>query len=158
MFASLIVAISLLAAAPAFAAEPAGIEVKDAWARASAGRTQSAAAYVTLVNRGPADDKLVGASSPIAKHVHLHAEQMTQGNVMRMVAVESVDLPAGKTVTLAPSGMHLMLTELDHPLAAGGTVPLRLRFAKAGDVAIDATIGTVGAMAPPPPPADRHHH
>jgi copper(I)-binding protein len=158
MFASLVVAISLLAAAPALAAEPAGIEVKDAWARASAGRTQSAAAYVTLVNRGPADDKLVGASSPIAKHVHLHAEQMTQGNVMRMVAVESVDLPAGKTVTLAPSGMHLMLTELDHPLAAGGTVPLRLRFAKAGDVAIDATIGAVGAMAPPPPPDDRHHH
>jgi copper(I)-binding protein len=159
MFSKVIAVLALISAFPAWAAEPAGIEVKEAWARASAGRTQSAAAYLTLVNRGPADDKLIGASSPIAKHVHLHSEQMMQGNVMRMIMVESVDLPAGKTVSLAPGGLHVMLMELDYPLVAGATVPLRLRFAKAGDIAVDANVGAVGAMGPPPSrPGEHHHH
>jgi copper(I)-binding protein len=158
MLGRLVAVLALLAAFPSGAAEPTGIEVTEAWARASAGRTQSAAAYLTLVNRGPADDKLMSVSSPIAKHVHLHKEEMSQGNVVRMVMVESIDLPAGNTVKLAPGGLHVMLMELDHPLVAGQQVPLRLRFAKAGDLAIDANIAAVGAMGPPPPQPGEHHH
>ena len=51
-----------------------------------------------------------------------------------------------------------MLMDLERPLVAGQQVALRLRFAKAGDIAVDANIAAVGAMGPPPSPAGQHHH
>jgi len=39
-----------------------------------------------------------------------------------------VDLPAGKTVKLAPGGYHVMLMGLNTPLQAGRSIPLKLTF------------------------------
>jgi len=44
--------------------------------------------------------------------------------VMRMREVKAIDLPQGKTVTLKPGGFHIMLMNLEKPIAAGDVVPL----------------------------------
>ncbi|HEX7971342.1 MAG TPA: copper chaperone PCu(A)C, partial [Thiobacillus sp.] len=36
--------------------------------------------------------------------------------------VKAIDLPRGKTVSLAPGGLHLMLMNLQKPIAAGDVV------------------------------------
>jgi copper(I)-binding protein len=54
------------------------------------------------------------------------------GGVMRMFAVDGVDLPANRTVKLAPGGYHVMLMDLKRTLKAGERVPLRLTFELAG--------------------------
>ena len=53
---------------------------------------------------------------------------------MKMRAIDSLALPAGKTVELKPGGYHLMLLDLAQPLKEGDNVPMVLTFAdgKAG--------------------------
>ncbi len=45
---------------------------------------------------------------------------------MKMRAVDSIALPAGKTVDLGESGYHIMLINLKQPLKEGTGVPLKL--------------------------------
>lgn len=141
--------VSCVLAVASIAAEPAKIEVGAAWARASGGRTQSAAAYVTIANRSPSDDRLVAVASPVAKSAMIHKEEMGEGNLMRMKMVDGIDIAAGQTVTFVPGGYHVMLTELERPLAAGQHFPLTLRFAKAGETTVDVAVQSIGAMGPP---------
>jgi hypothetical protein len=70
---------------------------------------------------------LVRAESPAAGVTEVHEMKM-DGDVMKMRAVPSLALPAGKAVELKPGGYHVMLMDLKAPLAKGSTVPLTLVF------------------------------
>jgi copper(I)-binding protein len=65
--------------------------------------------------------------------------------------VEGIEIPADQRVVLAPKGTHIMLMGLAKPLVAGETVPLELRFAKAGEIGITVVVRAAGSDAPPPP-------
>lgn len=88
-----------------------------------------AAAYLTL--ESPKDARVVSAESDVAESVQFHAMSM-QGDVMRMRRLETLDLPAGRALRLAPGGIHMMLTGLRAPLRPGGAVVLRLTLAESG--------------------------
>jgi hypothetical protein len=47
---------------------------------------------------------------------------------MKMSAIRSLAVPAGKTTELKPGGYHVMLMELKQPLKEGETVPVTLTF------------------------------
>lgn len=120
-------------AAPAHAAESErSVKVANAWVRAPAPGQKTAAAYVELTSASGA--ALVAAGSPAAGAVELHSGSV-EGGVMRMRAVPRIELPAGKTVKLAPGGLHLMLIDLKQPLKAGGKVPLTLSVQPSGSSA-----------------------
>lgn len=110
---------------PAWAA---GLEIAHAWAPATVPGQQVAAAYMQL--RSPVDARLVGIQSDVAGTVQMHS-MATQANVMRMREVPEVDLPAGKTIAFAPGGLHIMLTDLKHPLKAGESIRLKLMLERA---------------------------
>lgn len=126
-------------------AQTGAVEVTAAWARATPGRAENGAAYLTLA--APAGDRLTGISTPVAGKAELHAMKM-EGGVMTMTRLDGLDLPAGQQVTLKPGGLHIMLVGLKQPLQPGQTVPLILRFAKAGTREVTAAVGRVGATAP----------
>jgi copper(I)-binding protein len=48
------------------------------------------------------------------------------GGVMKMRAIPSVALPAGKAVDLKPGGYHVMLMDLKAQVKDGDTVPVTL--------------------------------
>lgn len=123
------------------------IAVEKVWARASAGRAGAGAAYLTLRNTGAAGDRLVSASTEVAKRAELHTHKMT-GDVMRMARVEGVDLPPGGVVTLKPGGLHVMLMGLNKKLVKGDRFPLTLNFEKSGSVTVDVAIQSIAAMGP----------
>jgi copper(I)-binding protein len=126
------------------AAEP--VTVADAWIRATPPGVTTAAAYLTLTNAGAAD-ALVGAASPAARVVELHTS--TQMNGMRhMHAVEAVPLPTGTAVELAPGGLHVMLIDIVAPLVPGQRVPLTLRFANGGELALEIVVRDGRAATP----------
>jgi periplasmic copper chaperone A len=127
------------------AAQAGDVQIKDAWARATPGGAQTAAAYVTI--ESTAGDRLTGASTPAAQKAELHSMTM-DGNVMKMRQVDAIDLPAGQAVTLKPGGYHIMLTGLAQPLKEGQSFPLTLTFAKAGTQDVTVTVQKVGAMGP----------
>ena len=101
----------------------ADTSVTDAWVRATVAHQQSTGAFMTLT--ASSDSKLVDVQSPVAEIVQVH--QMTMDNdVMGMKQVQSVDLPAGKAVSLDPNGYHVMLMKLKQQVKEGEQVPLTL--------------------------------
>ncbi len=131
------------ATAGASSASVGNLQVENGWMRATAPGQSVGSGYLTVANHG-ADDRLMGASSPASASVELHTMSM-ENNVMRMREVPSVNVPAGKTLELRPSGLHLMFIDLKSPLKAGETVPLKLRFEKAGEVAVSMRVEAMGA-------------
>src|SRR3954453_21025061 len=131
--------------APQTGPQNGGVEITDAWARATPGGAENGAAYLTLV--APAGDRLTGVASPAAPKAQLHEMTNDQG-VMKMREVPAIDLPPGKPVTLKPGGLHIMMMGLKDPLLPGQSVPLTLRFEKSGTREVSAAIGKVGAMGP----------
>lgn len=79
------------------------------------------------------DSKLVSVASPVAKTVQVH-EMTMNGDVMGMREVKSVELPAGKAVTLDPNGLHVMLMGLNNQVKEGEKVPLTLTIENAKGV------------------------
>lgn len=124
-----------------------GVEVTQAWARASAKMARAGAAYVTLENAGDAPDKLVSASTPVAKKAELHTH-IKDGDVMKMRAVQSIEVGPHAKVALKPGGLHIMLMGLKAPLDKGTHFPLTLVFEKAGKMTVDVSVEGIAAMGP----------
>ena len=128
-------------------AQTGGLEVADAWARATPGKAEIGAAYLTI--RSPTADRLVAASTPAAKKAELHTMSMA-GMVMKMRPVDGVDIPPGEAVSLKPGGVHIMLIGLAKPLKEGEAFPLTLTFEKAGARAVTVAVEKPGAMSAGP--------
>lgn len=110
-------------------AQAQSVVVKDAWIRGTVQGQNATGAFMEITGKSAV--RLVGVSSPIAKTAEVHHMTMENG-VMKMFPVAGVDVPAGKTLKLAPGGYHVMLMNLQKPLNAGDKVPLQLVFEAAG--------------------------
>jgi periplasmic copper chaperone A len=116
-------AIAVAACLAAQASWAANINVSEAWARATMPGQPVSGAYMQI--RSDADARLVGVSSPAVPRVEVHEMKM-DGDVMRMREVKAIELPKGKTVSLQPGGFHIMLMNLQKPIATGDVIPLTL--------------------------------
>jgi copper(I)-binding protein len=138
--------IALLASlALAACGRPAPPEVKDAWTRDTIGGTANAAVFMTITSATP--DRLMAASTEVAKKTDLMTMAGGSG-AMEMKYVEPIELPAGKPISLNPAGLHVWLAQLDHPLKAGESFPLVLKFEKAGDRKVVVSVIKPAAMPP----------
>lgn len=125
--------------------QPASVEVKDVWTRATIGGTKQAAVFMIITS--PAGDRLVRASTTVAERTDLMTMETRDGQ-MSMSYVDGIDVPANQPVSLDPSGLHVWLAGVERPLTAGETFPLELTFEKAGDVRVDVHV--VAPTAAPP--------
>lgn len=105
--------------------DAAHVAAEGAWARASVAGQQATGAFVRLTAKEPL--RLVGVRTPAAAVGEIHEMKM-EGDVMRMRALDGLDLPAGQTVELKPGGLHLMFQQLKAPLQEGTQVPVTLVF------------------------------
>jgi periplasmic copper chaperone A len=126
-------------------AQTSQLEVSDAWARATPGKAENGAAYLTILS--PTTDRLVSVSSPVAKKAELHTMSMA-GMVMQMRPLAGLDIPAGRPVTLKPGGEHIMLLGLNRPLQEGESFPLTLNFERAGPLSVTAAVQKLSATGP----------
>ncbi len=123
-------AIGAGAFALALSAGAAGVlAVRDAWIPAPVPGQDVAAGYLSI--ESPVAARVVAAESDAARSVQFHQMSM-DGGVMRMRRVDALELPAGRTVSLAPGGVHLMLMGLSQPLRPGATVSVRLTVSHGG--------------------------
>jgi copper(I)-binding protein len=126
----------------------ANVGVDQAWARATVPGQPVGAVY--LVIESDADARLIGAASPLASRVEVHEMKM-DGSVMRMQEVKAIDLPKGKSVTLEPGGLHLMLMNLKKPIAPGEVIPVVLTVESGGKlqtIEVRAQARAVGGAMP----------
>lgn len=135
--------LGLSAAGTALAAD---IEVANSFMRAAPVVGGSGAAFMTIVNHGGAD-RLLAAEADISKTVELHTH-VKDGDVYRMRKVDSLAVAERGTVELKPGGDHIMFIGLKAPVKEGGSVPVTLKFEKAGAVVVQVPVLAPGAMAP----------
>ena len=113
------------------------ISIDDVWARTGQ-LGQVSAAYMDVKNKG-ASDKIVSANCDCAKATELHDVKMVDG-AMKMVPVTGMDVPANGELKLKPGAYHIMLIGLNRPLVAGETLPIKIKFEKAGEVTVQAKV------------------
>ena len=135
------------AALPAQAADVAvgALKVSAPWARATPKGASVGGGYMKITNTGTTPDRLIGGSTDVAKSFEVH-EMTMEGGVMKMRLVAGgIEIKPGETVTLDPSGYHVMLVGLKKQLKQGDHFKATLEFAKAGKVDVDFTIEGIGA-------------
>lgn len=141
-----------------------GLTIADPWARTSPEDTTYGAVYLSLTSAD--GDALVGASVPadIAGTVEIHetvvADDASSDTTMAMGGessdttettmagmgqmtmrpIDSLELPAGETVTLEPGGYHIMLIDLVAPLETGQEIEVTLTFENAGERTITVPV------------------
>ncbi|MFZ6870509.1 copper chaperone PCu(A)C [Undibacterium sp. Di27W] len=101
----------------------AQVTVSDAWVRATVAQQKATGAFMQI--KSAKDARLLEVRSPVAGIAEVHKMEMVD-NVMKMRAVDGMDLPAGKVVELKPGAYHVMLMDLKGQLKDGDVVPITL--------------------------------
>ena len=125
--------------------------VNEPWVRGTVAQQKATGAFMQLTSAQ--GGRLVSAKSPVAGVVEFH-EMAMEGNVMKMRAVASIELPAGKGVDLKPGGYHVMLLDLKQQMKDGDSVPITLvieaKDGKRETLEIKAPVRPLGAAEPQP--------
>ncbi len=114
------------------------IELSKAWARPTRGDAPGAV-YVTIENRGAADDRLAGAFTDHAAMAMVHQNEVVNG-VARMRMAGEINVSAGDRIDMVPGGTHIMLEGLRAPLSTGDRFDLVLRFRKSGEKTVKVIV------------------
>jgi len=131
------VALCIAASVSAADVKVGNLSIDDVWARTGQ-PGQVSAAFMEIKNKGAAD-KIVSAHCDCAKATELHDMKMADGKML-MMQVPAMDVPANGELKLKPGGYHIMLIGLNRPLVAGETLPIKLKFEKAGEVTVQAQV------------------
>lgn len=123
---------------------PGILTVEDAWVRLNPLPGRPAAAYFTVINGAEQPDRLIGIDVPSGGRAHLHRSQRN-GEIMQMLFITSVTVPAYGLLEFSPGGFHAMLSGLSGPPKVGSLLPLALHFERAGTVLVDAEVRAFGA-------------
>ena len=137
-----VAATTMPAPAPAHEETTGDITIVHPWSRPAA-QGQNGVIYLEISNSGATDDRLIAVSTPLAGRVELHRSTMEDG-IHRMEKVDSIPVPAGGTVALAPGGLHVMLIDLRFMLMAEETIPVTLTFEHAGDISTGVSVESRG--------------
>ncbi|MEW6651141.1 MAG: copper chaperone PCu(A)C, partial [Chloroflexota bacterium] len=157
--ASLVLLCFLISCAP----KPAELLVSDAWIRTASiqagiqhteekmgsapmtddwrDNQSTSAIYFSLHNNTAQADRLLSVECEVAEIVEIHTTQMNH-DIMRMRAVENLEIPAGETVEFKPGGYHIMLIGLKKDLIAGDEIPFVLVFQTMGRMRFTAEVKT----------------
>ena len=75
----------------------------------------------------------------------VNGKSASVGGIMRNT-LSVIEIKPGQTVTLDPSGYHVMLVGLNKQLMQGDHFKATLEFARAGKVDVDFTVEGIGAQ------------
>lgn len=119
------------------------VYVGQAYVRMNPNPAAPSAAYFT-VQTGDAPVALREVLSEAAIRVEMH-DTITEGGMMKMRQIDSVDIPAKSTMRFEPGGRHVMLWELNPQVVATGKVPMTLIFSNGDRIIVEAAVQKPGA-------------
>lgn len=123
---------------------PDGVSITNARLVLPAVAGNPAAVYFDMANGGERPLAIAGAFVTGAGMAMLHTTR-TEGRTAAMEHLVEVPVPAGKAVSFAPGGLHVMVHDLGPDLAAGDTAEVTLTFADGDKVSFPAAVQTIGS-------------
>ena len=139
LVATLTLSAATLAVAHAADFKAGSLEINDLWVRGSVPGQTNGAGYMQINNPTGVSDRLLSAQSDASNRLELHTV-ITENGVAKMRQVQGIDVPAKGSAKLAPGGFHLMFLQLTGPFKQGDSVPVVLKFEKAGEVRVNFTV------------------
>ncbi|HEU5178902.1 MAG TPA: copper chaperone PCu(A)C [Burkholderiales bacterium] len=136
----------VMAALPAFAHsfEKGDLQIRHPWSRATPPGAKVGVGYLEIRNNGAQPDRLLSASTSVAKRVEMHVTEQA-GEVAKMRQLRAFEVPGRERLALEPGGAHLMLVDLVQPLKKGERFGMTLRFERAGEVEVQFEVQEMGA-------------
>ena len=136
----------LIAALPAFSHsfEKGDLQIRHPWSRATPPGAKVGVGYLEIRNNGAQPDRLLSASTSVAKRVEMHITEQA-GEVAKMRQLRAFEVPGRERLTLEPGGAHLMLVDLVQPLKKGERFSMTLRFERAGELEVQFEVQEMGA-------------
>jgi copper(I)-binding protein len=122
--------------APSLAPLEACID-EAAWALGSG---EGVSVSLSIHNDGVSDDRLLGASTPVAWCVRIERTRLVCGRPQTTPLPAGIVVAARATMILEPAAYHLALFGLRSDLVQGETFPLSLHFDRAGEVNVSARV------------------
>lgn len=120
------------------------LAIEKAEFRPPLGSTGVGAAYFTI--RSAKDDAIIAISSSAADSIEIHTS-VTKDGRSSMQRIETLELPAGKTVRFEPGGNHLMVfSPRVEPSASG--FPITIELQSGGRETVSFEIVTGGGNHP----------
>lgn len=119
------------------------VYVGQAYVRMNPNPDAPSAAYFTI-QTGDAPVALRDVLSEAAVRAEMH-EMVSEGGMMKMRAVDSVDIPAKSTVRFEPGGKHVMLWSINPQVVETGKVPMTLIFSNGDRIIVEAVVQKAGA-------------
>lgn len=113
----------------------AEILIQNAWYRIPFPGASVTAAYVTIQNSDEHDDELLSVSSKLCDTIEIH-DMIADAYGMQMKHLTSLKIPARSSVSLKPSGKHLMFIKPQKAAQTGMSGALHFKFKRAGTVTI----------------------
>lgn len=116
------------------------LELKHPWSAEAPAVAPVLGGYVTIVNSGTSDDRLLGGSTPIAERLEIHESSIVGGVARMRPAKDGINIAAGSTVALEPGSAHIMLVNPKQRPAEGEKFKATLQFENAGPVEVEFVV------------------
>ncbi len=126
------------------------VTVVDPYVRQVHPGAMATAAFMVLKNTGSQDAKLVQAETSASKVTELHTH-LNEGGMMKMRRVPVIEIKAKGEAILQPSGLHVMMIDLNGTMKEGDKVAITLGFDDGSSKKIEAPV-----RRPAPMPATDH--
>ena len=141
------VALAVIMTTSAFAHQikAGSLIIKHPWARATPKGATVAGGYTVIVNNGDNADRLLGGTFDGATAVELHVMEMKDGVMTMRPAEGGIPIPPHGQIEFRPGGLHMMFTGLKRQLKESDEVAGTLIFEKAGTVAVDFEVQSIGS-------------
>ena len=146
---SLIILVSSVFANAGYASDNTEILVENSYARESIPGTSISSAYMTIKNLSAKNIRLIAASSVVSERIEIHQHTMVDG-LMRMRQRDYVEVLAQNSTVFQPSGYHLMIFDLKHPIKAKENIIITLHFDDQSRIDVNYTVQGIKQK--------KHHH
>ncbi|TNE41510.1 MAG: copper chaperone PCu(A)C [Sphingomonadales bacterium] len=123
--------------------DPAPLYIDQAWVRLNPNGQGPAAGYMTI-HGGEQPVKLLRVTSEGAMRIEMH-ESIEENGMMKMKAIEAVEIPAKGEVKFAPGGKHLMVFDINPAIVENGKMSMTLLFSDGQRLIVDAPIQKGGS-------------
>lgn len=122
-----VLVISLLLLSGLACSDTQKVQIVDGWIKQLPPVIPMRAGYLQINNLSTQTQEIIAVQSDAFESVELHETIISDG-MMKMIEMESINLPAKSTVEFKPGGKHLMLIAPKQSLQIGDEVELIITF------------------------------
>lgn len=112
------------------------IEISDSFVKQTPPNIKQTAIFMNIKNNSDKNINLIDANTSLSDITELHTH-IKDGEMMKMIKVEKIEVPAGGVAELKSGGLHIMIFELKNKVDENTTAAVTLKFDNGEEIFVD---------------------